>query len=87
MENIGGVFYCLNKLSVPVYGTKLTLALLKETLKQYGVNKKPDLREIHSKSVITFESTKVSFFKTNHSIPDSVGVSFKTSLGSTVTFV
>ncbi|MCY8037322.1 ribonuclease J2 [Bacillus paralicheniformis] len=83
-ENIGGVFYCLNKLSVPVYGTKLTLALLKETLKQYGVNKKPDLREIHSKSVITFESTKVSFFKTNHSIPDSVGVSFKTSLGSIV---
>lgn len=74
-ENIGGVFYLLNKLSVPVYGTKLTLALLREKLKQYGHNRKTDLREIHSKSVITFESTKVSFFRTIHSIPDSVGVS------------
>ncbi|CAN2251624.1 ribonuclease J2 [Bacillus vallismortis] len=83
-ENIGGVFYLLNKLSVPVYGTKLTLALLREKLKQYGHNRKSDLREIHSKSVITFESTKVSFFRTIHSIPDSVGVSFKTSLGSIV---
>lgn len=83
-ENIGGVFYLLNKLSVPVYGTKLTLALLREKLKQYGHNRKADLREVHSKSVITFESTKVSFFKTIHSIPDSVGVSFKTSLGSIV---
>ncbi|MFT4400885.1 ribonuclease J2 [Bacillus sp. SW14] len=83
-ENIGGVFYLLNKLSVPVYGTKLTLALLREKLKQYGHNRKTDLREIHSKSVITFESTKVSFFRTIHSIPDSVGVSFKTSLGSIV---
>ncbi|MCY9419032.1 MBL fold metallo-hydrolase, partial [Bacillus inaquosorum] len=54
-ENIGGVFYLLNKLSVPVYGTKLTLALLREKLKQYGHNRKTDLREIHSKSVITFE--------------------------------
>ncbi|MFB8734557.1 hypothetical protein ACEQPO_13620 [Bacillus sp. SL00103] len=31
-EAIGGVFHCLSKLSVPVYGTKLTLALLREKL-------------------------------------------------------
>lgn len=42
------------------------------------------MREVHAKSVITFETTKVSFFRTNHSIPDSVGISFKTSLGSIV---
>lgn len=83
-EAIGGVFHCLSKLSVPVYGTKLTLALLREKLKQYGFNQKADLREVHAKSVITFETTKVSFFRTNHSIPDSVGISFKTSLGSIV---
>ncbi|ALC81105.1 MULTISPECIES: ribonuclease J2 [Bacillus] len=83
-ESIGGVFYCLNKFSVPVYGTKLTLALLKENFKQFRPSSKADFREIHSDSVITFNSTKVSFFRTNHSIPDSVGVSFKTSLGSIV---
>ena len=39
-ENIGGVFYLLNKLLVPVYGTKLTLALLRENSSSTGIIEK-----------------------------------------------
>ncbi|WP_231889986.1 ribonuclease J [Bacillus sp. SJS] len=83
-ENIGGVFYVMQKLSIPVYGTKLTLALVVEKLKEYGMKNYSLLKEIDSSSKIEFDSAAVTFFRTNHSIPDSVGVAVHTSLGSIV---
>ncbi|WP_241680086.1 ribonuclease J [Metabacillus mangrovi] len=83
-ENIGGVFYVMQKLSIPVYGTKLTLALVVEKLKEYGMKNQSLLREIDSESKIEFDSAAVTFFRTNHSIPDSVGVAIHTSLGAIV---
>lgn len=83
-ENIGGIFYVLQKLSVPVYGTKLTLALVTEKLKEYGMKQSADLRKITTDSVIKFGKVKISFFGTNHSIPDSVGVALHTPQGAIV---
>ncbi|MFY4773941.1 ribonuclease J [Metabacillus sp. RGM 3146] len=83
-ENIGGIFYVLQKLSIPVYGTKLTLALVSEKLKEYGLKQSADLRRITADSVIKFGKVKISFFGTNHSIPDSVGVCFHTAAGAIV---
>lgn len=83
-ENIGGIFYVLQKLSIPVYGTKLTLAFVSEKLKEYGLKQSADLRRITTDSVIKFGKVKISFFGTNHSIPDSVGVCFHTSAGAIV---
>ncbi|MCD7033725.1 ribonuclease J [Metabacillus sp. GX 13764] len=83
-ENIGGIFYVLQKLSVPVYGTKLTLALVTEKLKEYGMKQSADLRKITTDSIIKFGKVKISFFGTNHSIPDSVGVALHTPQGAIV---
>nr|WP_279326609.1 ribonuclease J [Bacillus kexueae] len=83
-EHIGGVFHLIQQLKVPVYGTKLTLALLREKLKPYQLLDKADLREVTEKTTISFESSKVSFFRTYHSIPDSVGICFHTSMGAIV---
>ncbi|MGM7720425.1 ribonuclease J [Metabacillus sp. Hm71] len=83
-ENIGGIFYLLNNLSVPIYGTKLTLALLSEKLKENRIKQNVLVKEIDSETLLRFSSTEISFFKTNHSIPDSVGISFLTTMGSIV---
>ncbi|MBM7603266.1 ribonuclease J [Metabacillus crassostreae] len=83
-ESIGGIFNLLHHIHVPIYGTKLTLALVGEKLKENRMSQSVLVKEINNETVLSFSSTKVTFFKTNHSIPDSVGISFFTSMGAIV---
>ncbi|MFX3624675.1 MAG: ribonuclease J [Ectobacillus sp.] len=83
-DHIGGISYVLRKLQIPVYGTRLTLGLVESKLSEAGLLGRVDLKTIDANSVIKFENTSVSFFRTNHSIPDSVGVAFHTSQGAVV---
>ncbi|MFD1735873.1 ribonuclease J [Bacillus salitolerans] len=82
-EHMGALTYILRKLEVPVFGTKFTLALLKEELEQANV-RKSDLKEVDRTTILTFDEVKVSFFRTTHSIPDSVGIVFHTDQGAIV---
>lgn len=83
-DHIGALSYLLKEIQVPVYGTRLTIALAKEKMKEQEFQGKADLRVIHSGSRLKFNSTMVTFFKTNHSIPDSVAVCIHTSEGAVV---
>lgn len=83
-DHIGALPYILPKINVPVYGTKLTLGLLKIKLEEYGLLEKTVLHEIRARQEIKIGSTTAFFFATNHSIPDSVGVALKTPVGNIV---
>ena len=83
-DHIGALTYVLRKIDVPVYGTRLTLALAQAKMKEQDFIGNPEFIEVDSSSVIEMESVSVSFFRTNHSIPDSVGISFHTSEGAIV---
>lgn len=82
-EHIGAIAYVLKKITVPVYGTKLTLGLAESILKEQGITN-AKLIEVRSDSEIFFDKAKVTFFRTIHSIPDSVGISIHTSQGAIV---
>ncbi|MGG3889121.1 ribonuclease J [Metabacillus fastidiosus] len=83
-ENIGGISYLLHHLNIPIYGTKLTLALVSEKLREHGMKQTVMVKEVYPSSVLTFDSTTITFFRTNHSIPDSVGIAFQTTMGAIV---
>ena len=83
-DHFGALSYLLKYVKVPVYGTKLTLALIKMKLKEDSFSGKADLVEINSDSVLSFPETAVSFFRTNHSIPDSLGIVIHTRDGAIV---
>jgi len=83
-DHIGGLPYVLKNLNVPVYGTKLTLGLVESKLKEAGMLGETKRILIHPDSELNFNTIKVSFFKTNHSIPDSVGVCLDTPEGTVV---
>lgn len=83
-DHIGALSYVLKNISVPVYATRLTIALAQAKLKEQEFSGTADFREVQSNTILNFPTTTVSFFKTNHSIPDSVGISFKTNHGSIV---
>ncbi|MFS0786974.1 ribonuclease J [Shouchella sp. 1P09AA] len=83
-DHIGGLSYVLKKINVPVYGTKLTLGLVEEKLKEAGIHKETTLRLIDSNSKVKLGKTPVTFFRTSHSIPDCVGVCVETPQGAVV---
>ncbi|SMF69083.1 ribonuclease J [Paenibacillus barengoltzii] len=84
-DHIGGLPYVLKNLNVPVYGTKLTLGLVENKLKEAGLLGETKRVLINADSVIELGTTmKASFFRTNHSIPDSVGVCIETPEGNVV---
>jgi ribonuclease J len=84
-DHIGGLPYVLKNLNVPVYGTRLTLGLVENKLKE--ANLLGDTRRIlinEDSEIQLGNSLKVTFFRTNHSIPDSVGVCIETPEGNVV---
>ena len=83
-DHIGGLPYILKQLNVPIYGTKLTLGLVESKLKEAGLLGDTKRIIIHANSELQFGTMKATFFKTNHSIPDSVGVCLDTPEGVVV---
>ncbi len=83
-DSIGAIPYLVKELDVPIYASKLTIALVKERLKERGINKKVKFFTIDSKSVMKFDKVSMEFFEVSHSIPDAYGVAIHTRLGSIV---
>jgi len=80
-DHIGGLSYVLKHLNVPVYATKLTLGLIEAKLKEAGILADTKRVLINSDSEIVLGKMKATFFRVNHSIPDSVGVCLETPEG------
>ncbi|MCR5834099.1 MAG: ribonuclease J [Selenomonadaceae bacterium] len=82
-DHIGALPYILKKLSVPVYGTRLTLGILTGRLKENGVESK-NLRVVSGGEIVMVGCFSVGLIRVNHSIPDAVGLSIKTPVGMIV---
>ncbi|SDM99692.1 ribonuclease J [Paenibacillus sp. yr247] len=83
-DHIGGLPYVLKHLNVPLYATKLTMGLIEAKLKEANLLGTTNRILINSESVLSLGVLTASFFKTNHSIPDSVGVALDTPEGVVV---
>lgn len=83
-DHIGGLPYLLKDLSgVPVYGTKLTLALSENKLREQNV-KGVKLTAVKPSSRINLGCFQVEFINVNHSIPGSCALAITTPVGMVV---
>lgn len=82
-DHIGALPYVLKQLNLPVYGTRLTLGILEGRLKENGVSNN-SLVAVKPGDQIQIGAFKVGFIKVSHSIPDAVGLSIKTPVGTLV---
>jgi len=82
-DHIGAIGYHWPDLKCPVYGTPLTLGLVKAKLEEAGLAGKVDLREIDPDSAtpIAAGCFAVEPFRVCHSIPDAVGLGITTPAG------
>lgn len=78
-DHIGALPYVLKELDVPVYGTRLTLGIVRHKLKEAKVN--ANLHEMSAGETLAVSPFKVEFIRVNHSIPDSVGMAIHTPIG------
>lgn len=83
-DAIGSIAYLLQKISAPVYGSKLTIALAKTHLKELKPKQPVKFFEVTNASRMNFNRTHVTFFHVTHSIPDTLGIVFHTSEGPIV---
>lgn len=84
-DAIGALPYLLSKVQVPVFGTELTVELAKLSVGEHPTSK--DFKDFHivdAETEIDFGHATISFFKTTHTIPDSIGISIKTPEGTIV---
>ena len=83
-DHIGGLPYALKKLNVPVFGTRLTLGLVKPKLREHRILRESDLREVRVGDAVQVGPFRVETVAVCHSIPDAVGLSVETPVGRVV---
>ena len=84
-DHIGGLPYFLKAINVPVYGTRLTLGLVENKLKEHNLLSKVKLVRVKPGSVANAGANfSVEFIRTNHSIADSVALAIKTPVGTVI---
>lgn len=84
-DHIGAISHLLKDINVPIYATNFTMEIIKDSLKDKGYDLEIfEFITITPYSTIKFGEVKVTFFKTTHSIPESVGIVIQTLDGSIV---
>ncbi len=80
-DHIGALPYLLKELSVPLYGTRLTLGLVEGKLKEHGLLSRTKLHIISPGDVVKMGCMSVEAIRVNHSIPDAVAFAVHTPAG------
>lgn len=82
-DHIGSIPYVLKKVNVPIYGTKLTLGLLGNKLLEHKLED-VSLNVLDAGNSVNLGCFKVTFIRSNHSIPGAVGIAIDTPIGTIV---
>jgi len=80
-DHVGSLPYLLRDLTLPVYATKLTLALLEGKLEEHRVRDRADFREVTPGEEVRTGPFTVRFHRVSHSIPDGCAVAIDLPAG------
>ncbi len=80
-DHIGAIPYMLRTVNPPIYGTPLTLGIIRNKLEEHTLPKKPNLRTVNAGSKIKLGTIVAEFIHVNHSIADACAIALHTPLG------
>ncbi|MBI2987438.1 MAG: ribonuclease J [Deltaproteobacteria bacterium] len=83
-DHIGALPYILKQLAVPVFGSRLTLGLLGNKLREHGLDKTADLREIRAGYGWELAPFKIEGIKVTHSLMDCLALAVDTPCGTVI---
>ncbi|MBI4685364.1 MAG: ribonuclease J [Nitrospirae bacterium] len=82
-DHTGALPFLLREIDIPVYGTPLTLGLVKEKLKEHSLEDR-ELISVKPRDIIQLGVFSVEFVRVTHSIVDGVGLGIDTPIGKVV---
>ena len=83
-DHIGAIPYVLRNINPPIYGTRLTVGIVRNKLKEFSLDVTPKLIEVKAGDVIRLGGMTVEFIHVNHSIADACALAIRTPLGTIV---
>jgi ribonuclease J len=85
MDHIGALPHILPRLgNPPVYSMPLSIGFIKSRLQEFNLVEQLPLHVVHQDDVLRFGNFTVEFFRVNHNIPDSVGLSINSPAGRVI---
>ncbi len=83
-DHIGALPYILKEINVPVYATRLTIALIEGKLEEHGMLATTRRKVVQHGQSINLGKFRVEFIKTNHSIADASALAIYSPAGIVV---
>lgn len=83
-DHIGALPYILKELNVPVYGTRLTMGIIENKLKEHNLMKTTKRKVVKFGQSINLGDFRVEFIRTNHSIVDAAALAIYSPAGTIV---
>ena len=83
-DHVGALPYILNHLSVPIFGTRLTLGLLNNKLREHGLDATADIREITAGKPWEIPPFQIEGIRVTHSLMDCLALAIETPVGTVI---
>lgn len=85
LDHIGAIPYILPKIGdPPVYTMPLTAGFIKKRLEEFGLLGRSKINTFKIDDILALGNFRVRFFRLNHNIPDSIGLSIITPVGQII---
>jgi len=81
-DHIGAVPFLLRERNVPIYGSRFTLALVKEKLREHELLRDAELELVKDGDQVTIGPFRIEFVRMSHSIADAMGLAIETPEGT-----
>ena len=83
-DHVGALPYILNHLPVPIFGTRLTLGLLNNKLREHDLDGSADIREITAGQPWDIAPFQVEGIRVTHSLMDCLALAIETPVGTVI---
>jgi ribonuclease J len=83
-DHVGALPYILNHFSVPIFGTRLTLGLISNKLREHDLDDDADLREIIAGRPLEIAPFQVEGIRVTHSLMDCLALAIETPVGTVI---
>jgi len=83
-DHIGALPWLAPYIKAPVFGSRFTLALVENRLREHGLDRHTELREVEPGQRLQFGDLAVNFFRVCHSIIEGFGLGIETPVGRIV---
>lgn len=80
-DHIGSLPYILQQLNAPIYGTKLTLGMVRTKLEEHGLISDCELNVVNTSDIVKLNHLSIEFIRVTHSIADSCALAIHTPVG------